>query len=88
MVGYPMNIVAPGKDQLTDNNGAPVPAWYRFFSNVAGTLTAITGSGTTAQRPTKLLFTGRQWYDTTLSIPIYYNAASGTGWRNAAGANV
>lgn len=35
------------------------------------------GQGTTAQRPTTMLYLGRRYYDTTLGIPIFWN---GTEW--------
>ncbi len=47
-------------------------------------------SGTTANRPTKLLWPGRMYYDTTLAAngkPIWVNKGA-TGWVDATGAAV
>lgn len=43
------------------------------------------GFGTTAARPTALIYTGYPYFDTTLGKPIWYN---GTGWVDATGASV
>ena len=43
-------------------------------------------SGTTANRPTKNLFPGRPYFDTTLGTPIWFKA--GTTWVNASGVAV
>jgi hypothetical protein len=57
-------------------------AWTIFFTQVFNLLTAITASGTTAQRPTKLLWVGRPYFDTTLGYPIWYD---GSGWVKSDG---
>lgn len=81
-----MNIAAP---DLSAPLGQPGQAWV---SRVAAVLGALTLSGPTAQRPTKMLWTGRPYYDTSLAAgagkPIWYNAASATKWRDATGADV
>ncbi len=64
---------------------APAEGWRNFFVAVYNICNALTMSGTTAQRPTSLLWTGRFFWDTTLGIPIWYN---GIVWVNAAGAPV
>ena len=40
---------------------------------------AAVASGTTEQRPTENLVVGRQYFDTTLGVPVYWN---GTEWHN------
>lgn len=40
---------------------------------------AAVASGTTEQRPTENLVVGQQYFDTTLSVPVYWN---GTEWHN------
>lgn len=57
-------------------------SWGAFFSQVFVVLVALTQSGTTAQRPVKLLFVGRTYFDTTLNRPIWY---TGTNWIRADG---
>lgn len=39
-------------------------------------------SGPTSDRPTSDLWAGRQYFDKTLGIPVYWN---GTGWVDANG---
>ena len=70
------------------NHGLPVAVsagWANFFSATYNILFALTQSGTTAQRPTKLLWSGRTYFDTTLGMPIWYKFA---GWVNASGIQV
>ena len=43
---------------------------------------ASVDSGTTADRPTSDLWTGRTYFDTTLGQPIWYD---GSGWVDATG---
>ena len=68
-----------------DARGVPVAVqngWATFFSASYNILFALTQSGTTAQRPTKLLWAGRTYFDTTLGLPIWYRF---TGWVNSSG---
>ena len=62
--------------------------WAQFFSSVFTICFAQQQSGTTANRPVKSLYVGRRYYDTTLGIPIWYDANSSTGWANATGTAV
>lgn len=73
-------------DQIAEENILVVNTeWRNYFGAVTNILTAVTGSGTTANRPTKLLWVGRGYFDTSLGIPIFYN---GTVWINSAGTPV
>lgn len=57
---------------------------------VAQVVAALTFSGTTAQRPTKFLWAGRPYFDTSLGAagkPIWRNKDN-TGWIDATGAAV
>jgi hypothetical protein len=69
--------------------GASVPdtKWDRIAAGVYGTPSAMmtrTGLGATGSRPGSPV-AGAQWYDTTLSKPIWYDGAA---WRDAAGTAV
>lgn len=75
-------IAQPTGNQIVDDTGAATPGWAPFFSAVFRLLAAMTQSGTTAQRPTTFLWTGRPYYDTTLALPIWYK---GPGWIKADG---
>lgn len=48
--------------------------WRNFFVAIYNILNALTLSGTTAQRPTKFLWVGRPYFDTTLGITIFVSA--------------
>lgn len=63
-------------------------SWTSFFEQIFNILTAITQSGTTAQRPTKFLWTGRPYFDTTLGKPIWLKSLGPTVWCDATGASV
>lgn len=54
-------------------------AWFGAIGRLAN---ALTGAGTTADRPTKGLYAGRPYFDTTLGKPIFY---TGTAWVLADG---
>jgi hypothetical protein len=76
-------IIRPETDFIVD--GQPSAAWQRFLFAVNNICFAQQESGTTAQRPTKGLYVGRRYFDTTLVLPIYY---TGSGWIDAAGNGV
>ena len=78
-------ITPPPNQQPIDLFGRVSPLWQVFFSNVFGSVTALQQSGTTAQRPTKGLYVGRPYFDTTLGYQINYN---GTVWVDGAGTPV
>ena len=59
--------------------------WAQFFTRVFVICFAQQQSGTTANRPTTNLYIGRRYFDTTITLPIYY---TGTGWIDAAGNSV
>lgn len=56
-----------------------------WFTQVYIICFAIQESGTTAQRPTKNLWLGRRYYDTTINKPVYVSAVLPTVFRDAAG---
>lgn len=62
--------------------------WRNFFVSVYNICSALTLSGTTANRPTSLLWVGRTYFDTTISRPIWVLSLGPTVWINAAGAVV
>jgi hypothetical protein len=58
-------------------------SWKEFFSDTFTAIFAMQKSGTTALRPTKGLYIGLVYFDTTLGNPVWY---SGTAWVDATGA--
>lgn len=75
-------ISQPTDGPVVQQDGTATPGWRPFFSSVFALLAAMTQSGTTAQRPTTLLWVGRMYYDSTLALPIFYK---GPGWIKADG---
>ena len=72
----------PNQTAIQDPQGKIAAAWQQFHSEVFKALTTLQTSGTTAQRPTKGLYVGRPYFDTTLNRPIWY---TGTNWIRADG---
>ena len=70
------NLNAP-KGVMIDQDGNPLPVWYQWFALVGNVLVAMTASGTTANRPLKFLWVGRNYFNTTLGQMEWYN---GTAW--------
>lgn len=75
----------PLKSPLLNVNQDQASPWANWFTQVFRVLFAVQDSGTTAQRPTKSLWEGRPYFDTTLGKPIWYKTA---GWVDATGASV
>lgn len=73
---------APPLGKLVNEQAIPEQGWASFFSSVFDLLTALTLSGTTSNRPVKLLWVGRPYFDTTLNRPIWY---TGSNWIRADG---
>jgi len=79
-------IKAPPLDfPLQDSRGYVNLAWQEFFSAAYLLMADMQRSGTTANRPTKNLYPGKPYFDTTLGHPIWH---SGTDWVDATGAVV
>lgn len=75
-------INQPPDGPAVNPDGTVTPGWRPFFSAIFQILAAMTQSGTTAQRPTTFLWVSRNYYDSTLGLPIYYK---GPGWVKADG---
>lgn len=61
---------------------------FRLYFNQIDNFTQITGgvvAGTTKERPGVGLFIGKQFFDQTLGIPIWWN---GSHWVNSSGTTV
>jgi hypothetical protein len=72
----------PTRSPIVNDSGMINPEWQEFFSAAFFSLRAQEMSGTTANRPTKRLFVGMPYFDTTLNRPIWY---TGTNWIRADG---
>lgn len=86
-----MSLISPPPNSPVDEQSssgalsAVSKAWRPFFVACWSLLSGLTQSGTTANRPTTSLWTGRPYFDTTLGIPIWFD---GTVWIDATGAPV
>lgn len=80
-----MSFSLPSSAQVTDESGRASVPFLNWFSLVHATVVSARQSGTTANRPTENLWTGRTYFDTTLGKPIWYK---GPGWVDATGAAV
>lgn len=83
-------ISSPPQNAVDTQDGtlrvvAPSEGWRNFFVAVYNICNALTMSGTTANRPTTLLWVGRTYFDTTLTRPIWY---TGSAWIRADGVAV
>lgn len=77
------------KPPITESLSAPGPiprAWAVWFTNLWVQTNSV--SGVTADRPTKELFVGKTYYDTTLNKPIWLRSVRPTVWKDAAGVTV
>lgn len=73
---------------VVDGDGIPTPAFAQWTTRMNSIGNAAGQSGATANRPTKGLWVGRMYFDTTLAKPIWYDANGATGWCDATGADV
>lgn len=64
------------------------PAWAGWFSQAQQILQDLSTSGTTAQRPTTVLYVGKFYFDTTLGYPVWVKTPGTNTWVNGAGAVV
>ena len=64
---------------------ANTPGWREWFSLVDITMNSLRQSGTTLQRPTVGIWTGRVYFDTDFGQPIWYD---GTLWVDASGSPI
>jgi len=83
----PLINPAPITEAVADQNGKAVPSWAQWFQQVYGLCFDVQNSGTTAQRPTKFLYPGKFYFDTSLGAngkPIWLNKNS-SGWVLADG---
>lgn len=82
------NPVRPDGD-IVDAGGKITPRWNIWFSWVDSFVGNGRSYGATADRPTKGLYIGQFYYDTTLGYPVWIHAVSpAVVWHNAAGAVV
>lgn len=77
------NFDAPLNEPVTAPGFITLPRWAQWLTRVNAIANANVDYGTTAQRPTALLWIGRRFYDTTLNKPVYVSAVKPAVWRDA-----
>lgn len=75
----------PSNSQVVDSNGNATNPWQSVFSRWHTIIASAQQSGTTAQRPTKVLWIGRRYFDTTLGKPVYLKSINPSVWVDGAG---
>ena len=89
---------APVREKFEDNSGGTANkfhrggggyrmsrGWVSWFAKVKLFAGSVSESGATANRPTKKLFVGRRYFDTTLGKPVYVKSLSPTVWVDGVG---
>jgi hypothetical protein len=82
------NFEQPGDLPVTDGSGRVQPVWSQWFTRVHNAVSSVYQSGSTANRPTSLLWVGRPYFDTDLGKPVWVKAAKPAVWVDATGAVV
>lgn len=59
--------------------------WLSWVDRVHAAVSSLYQSGTTANRPTELLWVGRSYFDTTLGYPVWVKSVKPAVWVSAAG---
>lgn len=88
MISPPANQTAVQKTNQITSRDEIDAAWQQFFTETFVGINAIQQSGTTAQRPTKNLWIGRPYFDTTLGYRIDLRSVKPNVWVNGAGVPV
>ena len=76
---------APFKEDFFDGLDGISRGWVSWLEKIGRYACSVSESGVTANRPTKNLWIGRPFFDTTLGKPVWYD---GTNWVDATGATV
>lgn len=80
-----MSFELPSNNAVTGTAGYASVSWLTWFNLAHQTITAARQSGATADRPTKLLWVGRRFFDTTLGLPVYLKSVRPDVWVDSTG---
>lgn len=83
-----MSFELPSNDPVVGDNKHAFRTWMQWFSRVHDIVLSIQQSGPTADRPTKLLWVGRVYFDTTLGKPVWLESVRPDVWVDASGSPV
>jgi hypothetical protein len=78
-------ITEAPKDPPIAKNGMFSWAWIQWFQSVFLVASTAQESGPTTQRPTKNLWIGRRFFDTTVGKPVYLKSTAPNVWVDGAG---
>jgi hypothetical protein len=82
------NFDLPDNVPVIDASGNTAVPWAQWFARVQRIVSSAQSSGTTADRPVKLLWVGRFYMDETLGKPIWVKSVNPAVWVDATGAVV
>lgn len=80
-----MSFEIPSNDRLAEQDGKVSRTWGQWLSRVHDIAISLQQAGPTADRPTKVLWIGRRYYDQTLNKPVWVSSVKPTVWRDATG---
>lgn len=76
----------PDGTPLVGDDKRPTMPWSQAFTRWHRVILSLMQSGPTTQRPTSVLWIGRQYFDTTLNKPVWVSAVTpAVVWRTADG---
>jgi len=75
----------PSNSAVVDDDGKATDPWQNVFNRWHTIIVAGAQSGTTANRPTKVLWVGRRYFDTTLGKPVYLKSIRPSVWVDGVG---
>jgi len=75
----------PADAPISDQTGRIAVSWGQWFSRVHALVASLYQSGVTADRPTKVLWVGRRYFDTTLGKPVWIRSVKPAVWVDGAG---
>lgn len=83
-----MSFELPSNDPVVGDDSKAGRTWLQWFSRVQDIVISIQQSGASSDRPNKILWVGRTYFDTTLGKPIWLKSVRPDIWVDASGATV
>jgi hypothetical protein len=74
----------PASGAVSAEDG-PTRPWFPWFRKVTDTCNSVRQSGTTTQRPTKGLWIGRPYFDTSLGYEVFFDGSTWVGGSGGGG---
>lgn len=70
---------------LMDDAGNLTPAWAQWIQRTHANAISVQQSGPSTDRPDRLLWLGRFYFDTTINKPIWLKSINPSVWVDGAG---